>query len=302
MFYHWNVIGHEDPLGALEKDFLNGIVRHAYLFVGPEQIGKFAAAKASASILQCPDNFCHRCPTCIQIEKRCHPDTIELADDGESIKINTIRDIITRLSMTRQNKYKILLIQNIGRLTEEAANCLLKILEEPPEQTVFFFTARHVREILPTIVSRMQVIRFKKLPEPLLKIALKKKFPEANDELLDQVIGLSLGRSERAVELLARPELCSEFLQFYQTIEFLVEHASLSSRISTLQQLLVDENKIKLLLPLLTYYLRKKMLLTASLEERNRLLNALLKIHEVYNLLSRNVNPRLLYENIMIHL
>lgn len=302
MFYNWNVIGHEDPLGILEKDFRNGIVRHAYLFIGPEQIGKFRTAKTAATILQCPNNFCRRCPTCIQIEKKSHPDTIELSDDGESIKINTIRDIINRLSMTRQSTYHLLLIQNIKRLTEEAGNCLLKILEEPPPQTVFFFTARHIREILQTIVSRMHVLRFKKLPDEVLKAALKKTYPEATDELLDQVVLLSLGRSGVALQLISQPETFNEFSELYRQIEFLVEKASLASRIMAIQTLLQDEKRMALFLSLLTCYLRRKMLLAPSWEKRKRALTPLLKIHEVYTLLPRNVNPRLLAENIMIHL
>ena len=163
MYYNWNVIGHEKELGLLEHDFRENNIHHAYLFVGPEKVGKFRVAKSVAGILQCPENFCHSCPTCIQIEKKCHPDIIELEDDGQSIKIDTVRDIIARLNMTSQGRYKILLIQNIGRLTEEAGNCLLKTLEEPPQKTIFLFTVSQLRDIMPTIASRMRLIHFKKL-------------------------------------------------------------------------------------------------------------------------------------------
>lgn len=296
MFYNWNVIGHEKELARLEEDFKTGNIHHAYLFVGPEKVGKFRIAKAVSKILQCPNNFCHACPTCVQIEKKCHPDTIELEDDGESIKISLIRDIIARLAMTGQSRYKILLIQNIGRLTDEASNCLLKTLEEPPLKTIFLFSAGQLRDIMPTIASRMRIVHFKKLADDVLKNALHKLHPDVNSALLDQIILLSLGRSGKAIQLLTNPDAFKELHDLYTHIQFLEGKASLSTRMLAAQELAQNPQKIKTFLALLTHHLRTRMLQGESASS----IFSIQKIHEALELLSRNVNPRLLIEKIML--
>lgn len=300
MLYHWNVIGHSAELARLEEDFKSGNIHHAYLFAGPEKVGKFRVAKAVSQILQCPNNFCHTCPTCVQIEKKCHPDTIELEDDGESIKIGTIREIINRLSMTGQSRYKILLIQNIGRLTEAAS--LLKTLEEPPEKTIFLFTAGQLRDIAPTIASRMRIIHFRKLPDDVLREALQKEYPQADMETLDQVILLSLGRSGRALQLLKNPEMFQELRDLYRHIQFLDEKASVATRMLSAQEISQDPQKMKTFLALLTHYVRQKLLTAKTADGKKRAISGISEIHRVIDLAGRNVNPRLLLENIMMTL
>lgn len=302
MYYSWDVIGHERQLASLETDFRENNLHHAYLFVGPEKIGKFRIAKAAAGILQCPNNYCHKCPACIQVIKHTHPDTIELVDDGESIKIDTIRDIIMRLSMTGQSQYKILLIENIGRLTDEAANCLLKILEEPLGKTVFIFTAANLRTVLPTITSRMRVIHFKMLPNVVLKQALKDKYPDTSSEMLEQVLSLSLGRSGRAIQLLSDPESFRELHELYSQIHFLETKASLATRLIAMQELSKDPQKTRQFLGMLSHYFRKALFEKDSFDEKIRIVRILQEIHRVIDLLARNVNPRLLLENIMLQL
>lgn len=302
MYYPWNVIGHQKELAQLESDFKTGNIHHAYLFVGPEKIGKFRIAKSVAGILQCPSNFCHSCPTCIQIEKKCHLDTIELEDDGESIKIDTIRDIIARLHMTSQSQYKILLIQNIGRLTDEAANCLLKILEEPVAKTLFLFSAGQLKDIMPTIASRMRIVHFRKLPDEILHDALKELFPEAEEDMLDQVLLLSLGRSGKAIQLMREPEAFQEVRDCYRLIEFLDEKATLAARFSAIIEFSQNPLKMRAFLSLFVHYFRRKMFSGSTFEQKSVAIRIIEEIHRVMNLANRNINPRLLLENLMIHL
>lgn len=302
MYFNWNVIGHEKELLMLEEDILGGNVHHAYLFAGPSKIGKFRIARSMAGILQCQNNFCHSCPICIQIEKRCHLDTIELKDNSESIKINEIREIIERLNMTGQGAYKFLLLQNIGRLTEEAGNCLLKTLEEPPAKTVFIFTAGQIQDVMPTIASRMRIINFKKLPDNVLKEALKKRYPDVSNEMLNQVLLLSLGRSGTAIQLLSMPEEFQQLHEIYSNIQFLDEKGSISTRISAMQELSKDPRKIKTFLSLLVHFYRQKMLNEKSPAKKMDVANIIKEIHRVINLIDRNVNPRLLLENIMLQI
>lgn len=302
MFYPWNIIGHQKELASLDSDVQSGTLTHAYLFIGPESIGKFSVAKSLAGILQCPHNFCRTCPTCIQVDKRSHSDTIELWDDGESIKIATVRDIIARLSMTPQSNYKVLLIDNFGRATDEAANALLKILEEPPPRTIFVFTANQMRDVMATITSRMRIIKFKKLSDSVLHTALKEKFTQAEDETLARVIQLSLGRSGRAIELLADPQKLHDLEEQYNHILFLEKNASIATRVLAAQTLAEDRPKMIFFLSLLTSHIRQKMLAGSTINDRTHYMNLLEEIERSLSLIDRNVNTRLVLENLMTHL
>lgn len=302
MLYRWDVIGHTKELQEIEKDLATGNIHHAYLFVGPEKIGKFRIAKSLARAVQCDSNFCKKCPICIQINKKCHPDTMELDDDGESVKINAIREIIMRLNMTGQSKHKILLIENVKRLTEEASNCILKTLEEPPEKTIFIFTCNQLQDVPSTITSRMRIVHFKKLPDSVLRGALKERYPEIEEELLDQVLVLSLGRSGKAIQLLSDSATFHELKDFYEHVRFLDEKAGIATRLQSVQEMSQDPVKIKTFLALLAYHFRQKLFSEKSFERKKRAISILEAAHKTGNLLARNVNPRLLLENLMLEL
>ena len=119
----------------------------SYLFSGPSQIGKTLIAKTFAQILQCNKGFCRDCPTCRQIDHEQHIDTFFLKDDGESLKIETIRNLVHHLSTTTSSNYKVVIIQNIERITIAAANAFLKTLEEPISRVVFLLTTTQKQKI-----------------------------------------------------------------------------------------------------------------------------------------------------------
>ena len=204
--------------------------------------------------------------------------------------------------MTGQSRYKILLIQDIGRLPEAAANSILKTLEEPPGKTVFLFTAGQLRDVKPTIASRMRIVHFKKLPDDILKSALQKLFPNIAEDLIDQVLFLSLGRSGKAIQLLNSPEVFHELLELYHQIEFLSEKASVATRFMAMQDLLKDPQKTKNFLSLLVYYFRRKMFEQKTFEEKCAAIHTLKEIQHAIILLARNVNQRLVMENLMLQL
>lgn len=301
MVYSWNIIGHEKELNQLESDLVNDNLYHSYLFVGPSNVGKFRVAQTLAGILQCPNNYCHNCPACIQVEKKTHPDTIELDDPGESIKIAEVRDLINRLMMTGQSRYKVLAIANIGRLTEEAANCLLKILEEPPPRTIFIFTADQITDVLPTILSRMRLIYFRKQSDACLKKTLGERYGEVAPDTLQEIVTLSLGRSGMAVKLLQNPEHFQEMRDLYRDIQILDEKASISTRMLSLQTFLDDPKKLSTFLSLLVLYTRQALLNETTYEGKRRRIELLQRLHKSLNLMDRNINTRLLLEDIMLN-
>ncbi len=300
MKYNWSIIGHEKQLSQIEKDLESGNLAHAYLLSGPNSVGKNTVAKKMAGILQCENDFCHNCNACTQIEKGCHVDTVVFEDDGESIKIETVRKILERLSMTRQAPYKILLVQSLERMGVEAANSFLKMLEEPPERTVFIMTTDNVRLILPTILSRVRVVQFNSVSQGYLKEKLESLYPERDKETLETVSLLSMGKTGKAVHLMEHPESLAEYLKIYHDIQNFFAYRSIVERFSYIEEMAEDPKKIETFINILTHVVRSQML--ERKEDSPKQIKALSKINEAAMLLKKNVNVRLVLENLMLQI
>lgn len=145
-----------------------GQVHHAYLFYGPAGVGKKTTAIALAAALNCLNpqegDACGQCSSCLATAGGTHPDFFQVDPQGKNIKIDQIRQLQERLSYRHwQGKYKVALINDADLLTEEGANSLLKILEEPGERTCFILTTSRPQSLLPTILSRCQKYSFRPL-------------------------------------------------------------------------------------------------------------------------------------------
>lgn len=147
-------------------------VHHAYLFSGPSGVGKRTLAFAVARSLLCLEpqgKACGHCQSCLLFEHSAHPDFFFLRPEGSSIGIDAVRDLVQRLSLKRVlSPFRIGIIDEAERLTEEAANCLLKTVEEPPEGVVLFLVTSQVAAIPKTLLSRCQHLVFSSLPERLV--------------------------------------------------------------------------------------------------------------------------------------
>jgi DNA polymerase-3 subunit delta' len=300
MKYNWSIIGHEKQLLQIETDIESGNLSHAYLLVGSNSIGKHTVAKKMAGILQCENNFCHECSTCIQAQKGSHIDTIELNDDGESIKIEQVRDLVDRLSMTGQSKYKIVLIQSIERMTTEAANSFLKILEEPPARTIFIITTNDIMLLLPTIVSRVRVVKFNPVSALYLMKKLQELYPDQSAETIKRISLFSLGRTGKAIHLMESPEALADYVKVYHDVQNFLDHRSIVDRFSYVEDFSTEPDKIESFFNILKHVLRSKVLEGAK--ESPKYINTLSKIDEAGILLKKNVNSRLVLENLMLAL
>lgn len=302
--YNWKIIGHKKQLQSIEQDIASNNLAHAYLFAGPSRIGKFSIAKMFVNILQCPNNLCHTCPVCLQIQKGSHPDTIILDNTDESVKIEQIREIIGRLSMTKQGRYKILLIKQAGRLTPEAANCLLKTLEEPPPDTLIIMTSDNPRELLSTVVSRARLVKFSGYSQKYLEEKMQEQFPDADSATISQVCSLSIGKSGRAIKLLRNADLLAAYKSMYNVLCELLEDKPLYRKFTAIEDLLKSETDISEFLDVFVHLIRSR--LYKSLEEddcpgkKRYYLDILEDIEQTRQLLKRNINARLALENLVL--
>lgn len=312
--YRWNIVGHQKQLSELETDLKGGNMAHAYLFAGVSGIGKFTVAKALAKILQCEATTgeastsvpCLICPTCIQLEKGYQPDTIEVTDDGESIKIEHIRTIVNRLYTTTQSRFKILLLQNIERCTPESANALLKIIEDPPPHVVFLFTTSRLEALLKTVISRLRLYKFHHLTQAELMRFLALRSPILSAEEQTLIAQVAFGRPGMALQFSENKELFEQYQSLYNRIGEFMKKPDLVESFTYTAERAKNEGAPEAFLDVMLTQLQKK--LHAEVQDDRpapelvKTIQLVKRVQLGYEMLGRNVNNRLLFENLMLSL
>ena len=145
----------EAVLASRDGKNLSQQMTHAWLFTGPAGSGRSNAAVAFASALVCPAGGCNICNECLSVIAGSHADVELIRTQGLSIKIDEIRELISRASWAPSvANYRVVVIEDADRLTESAANALLKVIEEPGARTVWLLCAPTLADVLPTIRSR----------------------------------------------------------------------------------------------------------------------------------------------------
>lgn len=163
-----NIIGQKRVVQTLKRTISNNRIPHAYLFTGHDRESKHLAAKELAKALNCEKNAggaCDVCSSCYKIDKGIHPDVQIISPEGKSgIKIEQIYAIRERIFLKPlEGKYKFYIIDQAEGLIkpqEASANALLKLLEEPPDDTIFILIPTENQALIPTIISRCQRIKF----------------------------------------------------------------------------------------------------------------------------------------------
>jgi DNA polymerase-3 subunit delta' len=175
----------------------------AYLFVGPAGVGKRATALALAQMLNCRGGSaeaCDRCPSCRRIAHGMHPDVHVIEPQGQAIRIDQIRQLHAQLMLQAyEGGTKVAVLDDAERLTGEAANALLKVLEEPPARTLFVLISQTLGGVPATVVSRAQVLRFGLLsPAQIVELLRQRRYSPADAERAARLCG---GRPGRALAL-----------------------------------------------------------------------------------------------------
>jgi DNA polymerase-3 subunit delta' len=200
------IIGHQRPKRFLDRALTGGRLPHAYLFTGPEGIGKATVARALAASLFCREGVeavpCGHCPFCRQFASANHPDFIHIVPDGAAIKIDQIREIKRQLAFAPLSaRTRIILIEEAQTMRREAGNSLLKILEEPPPDNLFLVVASDAQPILPTIVSRCQVLSFSPLTKEEAVQVILAHAPETGRERAGLLARITEGAPGQALAM-----------------------------------------------------------------------------------------------------
>ncbi|WP_244328426.1 DNA polymerase III subunit delta' [Yimella sp. cx-51] len=161
-----DVIGQPDVVQTLQRAVTDpAAMTHAWLFTGPPGSGRSTAARAFAAALQCPDDGCGSCRECRTVLDGSHADLTVLATQGLSIQVKDAREL-ARVAQHSPSvgPWQVILVEDADRLTERAADALLKALEEPVERTVWLLCAPSLEDVIITIRSRSRHVRLRTPP------------------------------------------------------------------------------------------------------------------------------------------
>lgn len=220
-------IGNQAALKGLRAAIRSGKVPHAYLFTGPPQVGKSTLALWLAQTLLCEQSPpgepapCGNCRECARIAHAAHPDvqtyslarqaqTSDRASASRELGIDAVRELVGEIDLLPfQAERKVYIIQDAGALTDEAANALLKTLEEPPAYATLVLIATDERSLPETVRSRCTPVRLHAVSRAAIREMLRSR-PDVTPEMAERVADLSAGRPGWALEAVKNPRLLQE--------------------------------------------------------------------------------------------
>ena len=228
---NWNIHGHDWAVNMLRQHIARGSVRHAYLFSGPPGIGRKSMALRFAMALNCtnplqPGVPCGECRICQQTAKMQQTDLsiIEAERVGGTLKVEQIRNLQHTLSLSPyESRYRVAILHRFEEANANAQNALLKTLEEAPAKVILLLTADSAENLLPTIVSRCEILRLRPLRLNDLQDVLQKEYKIPADKA-QHLAHLSGGRLEEALRMHDDPSLLDQRREWIDDLHFLLQN------------------------------------------------------------------------------
>jgi DNA polymerase-3 subunit delta' len=283
------IIGHQKQWNFLKKAAETASFSHAYLFSGPEKLGKRTLALEWISLL-------------FKQDIKNHPDFVLVEPQAKEIKISQIKDLIWRLSFKSGSAgMKAAIIDNAHLMNQEAQTCILKTLEEPKGNALLILITDKIQELFPTIVSRAQTIKFYPVDNKEIKNYLKKQQVSERDQ--EEICRVSVGRPGIALDFVSDPQRMNIFHDKIKEVEK-ISKTDLAFRFRYAKELSEDVQKTRETLDAWTLYFREKLIKAVSNQQST------IKLREILNFLQKtnslmsgtNVNPRLALEMLMLEL
>lgn len=321
--FHWPILGHNQIIEYLQFAISSNQLAHAYIFSGPNNLGKYLTAVTLAATLLCQGTDrskpCQACGGCQQLEKNTHPDIEIIRRDPEkkNIGIEQIRQLQHKLSLRSfLTKYKIAIIDEAETLTEEAANALLKTLEEPTPQTMIIVITESSSLLLDTINSRCQKIQFNYLSFSLIENWLIDN--GATKTKASEITHFSQGRPGLALLALANPTLLeiryNRITQLISMInspitERLITISTLTAKdpenkkyyydliqdwLTLFRDIILSKNDVNLLI---NFKFKNSILALGKHYQIEKVFNIVKSLQQAQAYLTQTINPRLVLEN-----
>lgn len=292
-----NIIGHKRQLDLLIKSLQNNRIAHAYLFIGPKGIGKSAVAHGLASALLCLEGNYQDCSClpCRKVQSFNHPDLHWFSPVGNKFKIEQIREVQKQvLYKPYEGSKKVFILEDADTMTVEAANSLLKVLEEPPQDTIFILLANSGYGLLPTILSRCQQLHFNTLSnKDIITIIKTKGISEEQGRL---VAPLAKGSVGNALELAQSEEAMAKRKSIIQQLENMnkIDHLRIFKLAEEMEK---DKEQLNFILDIFLFWYRD-LLIWKEAKREDLLVN--IDIIEIYRSLEKQISKKALIKAIEV--
>ena len=289
-----NLVGNDNVKQVLTEIIKTGNISHGYMFVGISGIGKLLFAKEFAKAILCNEKTgCNNCKSCIEFNTSNNPDFQVIEPDENSIKIEQIRLMNTKITEKPiiSNK-KVYIINNAETMTKEAQNCLLKTLEEPPEYAVIILIGTNENMFLNTIKSRCIRINFNKINDDDLKRILLEKYNYSN--ITENMLKLFSGSIEKAINLQGKQEIYSEIEQIFNNIE----NINIIDLLNKKEILLKNKEEIMNILEYINVLFFDKLKVANN---KNEYIDAIKIVEDTKDRLNKNANLDMTIDNLLLN-
>ncbi len=308
------LLGHQKQWQFLKNSYEAGNLSHAYLFYGQEHLGKKKLAFEFIKFLNCQSDSikpCQTCRACQDIEKGIYPDFSLVEPEAREIKIAQMRKIEYYFSLCPSvASFKAAIIDKAHSMTRDAQSSFLKTLEEPKGNTIFILITEHPEMLLPTILSRVQKIKFFPVARTEILSYLKKQ--DISDNKAKEIVNFCSGKPGLALNFLKEPQKLEDIKQRIKKFDELSK-SDLYVRFQYAQELSKQPQDIKEVLDIWLRYVRKILLeklqiTNYKLQTTNnyslaKLTEIIKRIQNIRFLISTtNVNSRLALETLMLEL
>jgi len=321
-----DIVGQERAIKILTKSLKENRICSSYIFIGSEGTGKKLAAIEFTKAVNClnlseDSEACEDCQSCIEITKQCSPDLKIIEPIKSSIKIEQIREMRKEIGLKPfKNRKKVYIIDKAEKMTLEASNCLLKTIEEPPYYAIIILICSKIDPILPTIVSRCQMVNFGLISSYKIKEFLLNKNKNLEKEKAEIISKLAQGSIERALKLLSGKEY---FIRREEVLDYLsvISPGKYGDDIFAKVEKMVSEiDRIEEILEMIKLWYRDILIIKNTgdqkyiancdkleiLEEKSQiysqeiLIDILDYLEQIEEYLIKNVNKRLILERLYI--
>ena len=309
------ILGHERQIEYLNTVLRRGSFAHAYLFCGPEEVGKFTVAKLVAQFFHCEkqpgslQNVCGDCAQCRSVEAGLHPQVIFLdeertlvskKDKRKDIPIEDIRELKRLFVYAPEgDKWRIALLNHADKMSLESSNAFLKLLEEPGSNTLLILISSSPELLLPTILSRVQILRFSYVSDKVLEDFFSPRIKEAS--LLKDMLKLADGRIGLMFNFLEDEAIFQKEKNFFDTVCSVLKSGQIPEVLRVSEKISQDDNLRRKGAEVVIRVLREKLLRGVALLNNNSSTQGLKEISRTAEIMeTTNVNPRLAMDILLL--